>query len=225
MAAPIHLNPATEVSERVLLPGDPQRALAVSQALLDSPRMMNARRGLWGYTGTAPDGLPVTVQSTGMGGPSAAIVVEELIELGARTLVRIGTCGALVPELQLGELLAVESAIGADGASQALGGDGHVDRELTAALGVRRATVVSTDLFYDPRPDVQERWVEAGAQAVEMEAATLLSVAARHGVRAACLLAVTDELTGERRRLDQERIEEIGVELGRTALEALARTP
>ena len=85
--------------------------------------------------------------------------------------------------------------------------------------------MVSTDLFYDPRPDVQEHWVEAGAQAVEMEAATLLSVAARHGVRAACLLAVTDELTGERRRLDQERIEEIGVELGRTALEALARTP
>src|SRR5215212_8757468 len=101
MPAPIHLNPATEVSERVLLPGDPQRALAVSQALLDSPRMMNARRGLWGYTGTAPDGGTVTVQSTGMGGPSAAIVVEELIELGARSLIRIGTCGALVPQLEL----------------------------------------------------------------------------------------------------------------------------
>ena len=83
MVPPIHLNPATDVADRVLLPGDPQRALAVSQALLDSPRMMNARRGLWGYTGTAPDGLPVTVQSTGMGGPSAAIVVEELIELGS----------------------------------------------------------------------------------------------------------------------------------------------
>ncbi len=92
---PIHLNPATDVAERVLLPGDPQRALQVSQALLDKPLMMNTRRGLWGYTGAAPDGGLVTVQSTGMGGPSAAIVVEELIDLGARTLLRIGTCGAL----------------------------------------------------------------------------------------------------------------------------------
>src|SRR3954464_7287208 len=130
---PIHLNPATEVADRVLLPGDPQRALAVSQALLDSPRMMNARRGLWGYTGTAPDGRPVTVQSTGMGGPSAAIVLEELIELGARTFIRIGTGGSLVPDIRIGELLAVEAAIGADGASQALGTDGRVepDRPLT----------------------------------------------------------------------------------------------
>jgi DeoD family purine-nucleoside phosphorylase len=226
MAAPIHLNPATDVAERVLLPGDPQRALAVSQALLDSPRMMNARRGLWGYTGTAPDGLPVTVQSTGMGGPSAAIVVEELIELGARTLIRIGTCGALVPELKLGELLAVESAISADGASQALGANGSVepDAGLTEALGARPATVVSSDLFYDPREDIHRRWVDAGAQAIEMEAATVLSVAARHRVRAACLLAVTDVLTGDRVRLDQERIEAIGVELGRVALEGLART-
>jgi DeoD family purine-nucleoside phosphorylase len=227
MARPIHLNPATEVAERVLLPGDPQRALSVAQALLDSPRMMNARRGLWGYTGTAPDGLPVTVQSTGMGGPSAAIVVEELIELGARTLIRIGTCGALVEELRLGDLLAVESALAADGASQALGADGRVepDASLTEALEGRPATVVSSDLFYDPRPEIHSHWVAQGAQAIEMEAAAVLAVAARHGVRAACLLAVTDELAGGRVRMDQERIEEIGVELGRAALAALARTP
>src|SRR3954452_18780477 len=117
---PIHLNPATEVAERVLLPGDPQRALAVSQALLEGPRMMNARRGLWGYTGTAPDGGLVTVQSTGMGGPSAAIVAEELIGLGARVLVRIGTCGALSGDLSLGELVAVDAALAADGTSRAL---------------------------------------------------------------------------------------------------------
>src|SRR4051794_27279455 len=163
MARPIHLNPATEVAERVLLPGDPQRALAVAQALLDTPRMLNARRGLWGYTGTAPDGTEVTVQSTGMGGPSAAIVAEELIDLGARTLVRIGTCGALVPELALGELLAVESAVSADGASQGLGANGRVDPDsvLTEALvdaGAKPATVVSTDLFYDPRADMADRW-------------------------------------------------------------------
>ena len=83
-AVPIHLRPAAALAERVLLPGDPHRALAVAQLLLDQPRMFNHARGLWGYTGTAADGLPLSVQSTGMGGPSAAIVVEELIELGAR---------------------------------------------------------------------------------------------------------------------------------------------
>ena len=223
----IHLNPATDVAERVLLPGDPQRALAVSQALLAEPKMMNARRGLWGYTGVAPDGGLLTVQSTGMGGPSAAIVVEELIELGARTFIRIGTCGSLVPDLQIGELLAVEAAIGADGTSQALGANGRVepDERLTEALGSRTGTVVSTDLFYDPRSHIHERWVEAGAQAVEMEAATVLMVAARREVSAACLLAVTDELAGGRVRMDQERIEEVGIELGRAALEALATSP
>ena len=94
---PIHLRPATDLAERVLLPGDPHRALAVAQDLLHQPLMFNHSRGLWGYTGTADDGELLSVQSTGMGGPSAAIVCEELIALGARRLVRIGTCGALRP--------------------------------------------------------------------------------------------------------------------------------
>ena len=73
----------------------------MAQAVLEAPpKMFNHTRGLWGYTGTAPDGEPLTIQSTGMGGPSAAIVVEELIDLGARTLVRIGTCGALARRLR-----------------------------------------------------------------------------------------------------------------------------
>src|SRR2546429_8460776 len=84
----IHLAPSAELAERVLLPGDPQRALLMAQALLEEPRMFNTRRGLWGYTGRAPDGGLVTVQSTGMGGPSAAIVVAELIDLGARVFLR-----------------------------------------------------------------------------------------------------------------------------------------
>ncbi len=95
----------------MLLPGDPHRALAVAQHLLDGPRMFNHTRGLWGYTGIAADGEPLTVQATGMGGPSAAIVSEELIALGARRLVRIGTCGALVDELELGDLVAAETVL------------------------------------------------------------------------------------------------------------------
>jgi DeoD family purine-nucleoside phosphorylase len=227
--APIHLNPATDVAERVLLPGDPQRALAVAQALLEAPKMLNTRRGLWGYTGTAPDGRPLTVQSTGMGGPSAAIVMEELIDLGARTLLRIGTCGALVEGLALGELLAVRAALAEDGTSRALGASASVAPDpqlfeaLAAAGGARPATVVSTDVFYDAREGIQKRWVAAGAEAVEMEAATVLAVAARRGVRAGCVLAVTDLLAGGRReRMGQEEVEAVGVELGAAALRALA---
>ena len=79
-----HLSPSAELAPRVLLPGDPHRALAVAQALLEKPpRMFNHSRGLWGYSGIAADGEPLTIQSTGMGGPSAAIVCEELIALGA----------------------------------------------------------------------------------------------------------------------------------------------
>jgi DeoD family purine-nucleoside phosphorylase len=230
MARPIHLNPATEIAPRVLLPGDPQRALAVAQALLEGPRMLNARRGLWGYTGIAPDGEPVTVQSTGMGGPSAAIVVEELIELGARTLIRIGTCGALVPELELGQMLAVHDVVSADGTSRALGADGRVEADvrLTTALveagGARPTRAVSTDLFYDPRADIPDEWRRLGAEAVEMEAAAVLATAARREVPAACLLVVTDQLANGRVRMEQELIEEAGVRLGEAALRALAAT-
>jgi uridine phosphorylase len=220
---PIHLNPATDVAERVLLPGDPQRALAVSQALLEGPRMMNARRGLWGYTGTAPDGAPVTVQSTGMGGPSAAIVAEELIGLGARVLLRIGTCGALTDELSLGQIVAVRAALAADGTSRALGAGESAapDQELTSRLDAPPVTVVSTDVFYETREGIEREWAEAGAQAVEMESATLFTVARRRGVRSAALLAVSDTLAGERRRLEPEAIDAVGVELGRVALAAL----
>jgi DeoD family purine-nucleoside phosphorylase len=222
---PIHLNPATEVAERVLLPGDPQRALAVAQALLDEPRMMNARRGLWGYTGAAPDGGLVTVQSTGMGGPSAAIVAEELIGLGARVLLRIGTCGALTEELSLGDLVVAESALAADGTSRALGAPERIeaDPELTTRLGeeARRVTVVSTDVFYETREGIEQEWRAAGAQAVEMESAALFTIARRHGLRAGAVLAVTDVLAGGRERLDQESVDAIGVRLGEAALRAL----
>jgi uridine phosphorylase len=225
---PIHLNPATEVAERVLLPGDPQRALAVAQGLLEGPKMMNARRGLWGYTGTAPDGGLVTVQSTGIGGPSAAIVVEELIDLGARTLLRIGTSGALTEDLALGQLLAVTTVLAQDGASRALGAEDELegDPELLRALvdtgGATPATVVTSDLFYDPREGIEACWVAAGAQAVEMETAALFAVARRRGVKAGSLLAVSDLLAGGRKRMDQEALDEVGVELGVVALRALA---
>lgn len=230
--APIHLRPARELAERVLLPGDPQRALAVAQALLREPKMFNHHRGLWGYTGEAPDGLPLTVQSTGMGGPSAAIVVRELIDLGARTLVRIGTCGALAPELALGELVVAVRVLAADGTSAALGAGEHVlpDAELTDALlaasGARPVVAVSTDVFYsDGGAGPERRWQAEGAQVLEMEAAAVIQVASRAGARAACVLAVSDEGLDrpreQRLRLDPEELDAAGLALGEAALAGL----
>lgn len=221
---PNHLRPAAELAERVLLPGDPGRALAVAQALLEpAPKMFNHARGLWGYTGIAADGEPLTVQATGMGGPSAAIVCEELIALGVATLVRIGTCGALDPELELGSLVAAERVLPADGTSRALGADAPLepDPELLARLvdaGARPATVASSDLFYDPRDGAAAGWVERGAVAVEMEAATLFQVAARHDVAAACVLGVSD---AEDARVEPAELEALGLRVGEAGYAAV----
>ena len=121
-AVPIHLHPTAPLAERVLLPGDPGRALLLAQTLIEAPKMFNHNRGLWGYSGTSfHDGRPLTVQATGMGGPSAAIVIAELCDLGAKTLLRVGTCGAIAPGPELGGLLVVTEALSADGTSRALG--------------------------------------------------------------------------------------------------------
>ena len=224
---PIHLRPACDLAERVLLPGDPHRALAVAQALLERPLMFNHARGLWGYTGTARDGRPLTVQSTGMGGPSAAIVIEELIGLGARRLVRIGTCGALTDGHELGALVVPRAVLAADGTSTALGAEGRLapDSDLAAGLeaaGAQPVVAVSTDVFYEEREGVQAGWLEAGAEVVEMEAATLLALAARRGVAAAIVLAISDVLGDNRKRIDAQALEAAGVRLGEAGAAALA---
>jgi uridine phosphorylase len=224
---PIHLKPNAPVAERALLPGDPGRALRLAQHLLATPlQVLNTNRGLWGYTGTAADGAALTIQSTGMGGPSTAIVAEELIALGARRLVRVGTCGALVDGFALGDLLVVGEALCEDGASRALGAGplAAADPGLRDAL-TRRAgepvLVASADLFYDPDPARAERWAAAGAVAVEMEAAALFTVARRHGVAAACLLVVSDALAGGgRRRIGDDALAAAELALGETALAA-----
>jgi uridine phosphorylase len=165
-----------------------------------------------------------------MGGPSAAIVVAELAELGARRLVRTGTCGGLDPALGLGDLLVVTEALSRDGASAALGAHGSLvpDRALTQALeaaaGTRahRGQVVSTDLFYDTREGEEREWVAAGALAVEMESATLFALARRRGLQAASLLAVSDRLIPSRARIEPDRLRSAERRLGEVAVAALA---
>ena len=229
---PVHIHPTAPLAARALLPGDPGRALQLAQLLLSEPKMFNHNRGLWGYTGAAADGELLTIQSTGMGGPSAAIVLEELCDLGLTEAIRVGTCGALDAELTLGDLVIADAALASDGASRALGAQDRVgaDAGLVATLqaaaasaGARTGAVASSDLFYDRDPQRADAWREAGAIAVEMEAATLLRLGELREIRVACLLAVSDVFGahGERRRIDAEGLVKVGARLGRAAAEAL----
>jgi uridine phosphorylase len=154
------LRPHAPVAERVLLPGDPGRALRLAQQLLEAPKMVNHHRGLWGYSGAAADGHPMTIQSSGLGGPSAAAVVADLIALGARRFVRVGTADAPRGGVPPGELLVAEAVLPGDGASRALGAEGPLAadatlvRALRAAAGpdVRAGLVASTDLLPEHDP-------------------------------------------------------------------------
>ncbi len=211
--SPVHLRaqPA-DFAESVLLPGDPLRATYIAENFFEDARLVNQERGMLGYTGSYK-GEQVSVQSTGMGCPSAAIVTEELIELGARNLLRVGTCGGYHPELELGDLVIATAAAPADGTVQSLArgvpyapaahfelvhAAFHAAQEKEEeAEGRRRyfvGPIVSTDLFYDREEDPQGLWHSLGVLAVEMEAAAIFTIGAIHRVRAGCLLTVSDLL-------------------------------
>ena len=203
---PIHIRAEPgDYAEACLLPGDPLRAQYIAETYLDDVELRNEERGLLGYTGSW-EGKPVSVQGTGMGCPSATIVFEELIQLGAKRLIRVGTCGGLQASHALGDLIVALSAVPADStATHLVGGEPHCP---TASWGLVHEAVhvakhsgqhlhvgpiVSSDLFYNPDADGQyARWSERGILAVEMEAAALFTLAALKQVQAACFLTVSD---------------------------------
>ncbi len=212
---PIHVRAEPgDYAEACLLPGDPLRAKYVAETFLESAEERNTERGMLGYTGTYR-GRPVSVQATGMGCPSAAIVIEELVRLGVTRLLRIGTCGGLQPDLRLGDLIVAISAVPADQtAVHYVGGEPHAPtadwslihgavhaaKELGRPLRV--GPIVSSDVFYDPDPDRAGRWSQRGILGVEMEAAVLFTLGALRKVQAGCLLTVSDVIVeGEFQRI------------------------
>jgi uridine phosphorylase len=226
-AASIHLRPVATLAERVLLPGDPGRALALAQSVLGDDRLMfNHHRGLWGYTGTAADGKPLTIQSTGMGGPSAAIVLEELVALGVRRAVRVGTARAVDATLDIGDLLAATGVVADDGTSRALGAAPHqvLDGPLTehlVATADRDGIVASHDLLYAPdAAALTEAWIAAGALAADLETGALAAVAARHGIAFGAVVTIALDARGLRG--DDEALGAASEAAGRAAAEALA---
>jgi purine-nucleoside phosphorylase len=208
----------------VLLPGDPNRARRISDRFDDgSVRVVNEHRGLFGFTGTY-SGVPVSVQTSGMGTPSMSIVVEELINLGVRRLIRVGTCGGIATGMRGGDLVIATAACPTDGATRTyLHGEPYAPAanfELTRALvdaaaaaGIRARTglVASVDVFYNPDADYAQRWRDRGVLAFEMEASALFYLAARSGLDAACALTVSDlvgeEVTSEADRVPLEELD------------------
>ena len=217
---PIHVRAEPgDYAEACLLPGDHLRARYIAETFLEDVRQTNAERGMLGFTGTFR-GRPVSVQSTGMGCPSAGIVVEELVQLGVKRLLRVGTCGGLQPDLVLGDLIVALSAVPADStATHYVSGEPHAptaDWELVHGpvhaakeLGkpVRVGPIVSSDVFYDPDRGRAQRWSDRGILAVEMEAAVLFTLGALRKVRAGCLLTVSDVIVeGEFKRISDEEL-------------------
>jgi 5'-methylthioadenosine phosphorylase/purine-nucleoside phosphorylase len=202
---PIHLRAEPgDYAEAVLLPGDPLRAKYIAETYFDDVKQVNAERGLLGFTGTY-EGKPVSVQGTGMGCPGATIVFEELTQLGCKKLMRVGTCGGLQPDHELGDVINAISAVPADQTAMHLVGNEphcptaswplihsavHIAKEVGQEL--HNGPIVSSDLFYNPDEGQYERWSKRGVLAVEMEAAALFTVGAIRGVQAGCLLTVSD---------------------------------
>lgn len=225
-----------EISERVLVVGDPGRADSIARELLQEAKLVNSNRGFNTYTGSF-NGTRVTVATHGIGGPSAAIVVEELAMLGAKLIVRLGTCGGLVEGIRVGD------AVVALGAAYLRGGtvgmytgelcypavaDPEVSLELQRALleegfNVWRGLVASSDAFHAEEENLP-LWSSLGIIAVEMECATIFSVARLRNIRVGAALLVIDNLaTGEFFNASSE--ERMGLELraARGTLNALMR--
>jgi purine-nucleoside phosphorylase len=202
-----------QIAPHVLMPGDPMRAKWIAENFLDGAECYSEVRGMLGFTGTYR-GERVSVQGSGMGLPSMSIYLNELLrEYGVRSVVRVGSCGALTEDLALRDIVIASGACtdssmnrirfeGLDYAPVADFGllraayDAATARDLPAATRV--GLLMSSDSFYHPRPELTSRMVEYGVLAVEMEASALYTLAAQHKARALAICTVSDHvLTGE----------------------------
>lgn len=196
-----------EIAETVLLPGDPYRAKWAAETFLDDARCVNEVRGMLGYTGTWK-GNPVTIHGSGMGMPSLSIYVNELIrDYGAKTLIRIGSCGAMQDKVKVRDIILAMTSSTLSTPSRgffkelqyAPCADYGLLRAAADAAAARGAAthvggIYSADVFYAERPDLDEQMIRHGVLAVEMEAAELYTLAARYGCRALAVLTVSDHL-------------------------------
>jgi len=196
-----------EIAETVLMPGDPLRAKWAAETFLENPVCINEVRGMLGFTGTWR-GHRVTIHGSGMGMPSMSIYANELIrDYGAKTLIRIGSAGAMQPTVKLRDIVLAQTATTLSTPSRGVFrevsfapcanfGLLSAAHSVAAAKGIRAHVggIYSSDVFYDERPDLTDQMTRHGILAVEMEAAELYILAARYGVRALAVLTISDHL-------------------------------
>jgi len=221
---PIHLRAEPgDYAPSVLCPGDPRRAQYIAETFFDPGfRVVNEERGMLGFTGTF-DGKPISVQTTGMGCPSAGIVFEELVMLGATRLLRVGTCGGLKDGARMADTVIALSATAEDESSLRYAQMSSYApvctfelAELAARLSREQGTtihvgpVVTSGVFYDPDKTTFATWKRAGHVGVEMEAAMMYTIAAVHGIEALAIMTVSDLLyeSGDSQRISDDELKQ-----------------
>ncbi len=196
-----------DIAPTVLMPGDPYRAKWAAETFLEEVRCINEVRGMLGFTGTW-NGHPVTIQGSGMGMPSLSIYANELIsDYDAQTLIRIGSCGGMQDHVGIRDVILAMTASTLSTPSRGIFKELNfapcADYGLLAAahqaatdkgVQIHVGGIYSSDVFYDERPDLNEQMMRHGILGVEMEAAELYNLAARHGCRALAVLTVSDHL-------------------------------
>jgi uridine phosphorylase len=215
---PSRLRPTAPVAADAILVGDPGRALLLAQELLEQPKMSNHARGLWGYSGETAGGRGLTIQATGMGGPSAAIVLADLAKLGVRRAIRVGTCTALAPDLEAGDLVLAGEALAGGGSAAAHGvelgetvpPDPALLERLREQLGSEALTARVASLDAHP----VEPGAAPDAAAADMQTVAVLARGRELGVAAAALLIVSE---ARGRRLGDEALESASKRAGRAA--------
>ncbi len=221
-----------EIAETVLMPGDPMRAKWAAERFLEDAICVNQVRGMLGYTGTWR-GQRVTIHGSGMGMPSLSIYANELIrDYGAKTLIRIGSAGAMQPQVGIRDIVLAQACTTLSTPSRGIFRElnfapcadfGLLHAAFTTAQGqgarVHVGNIYSSDVFYDERPDLNEIMQRHGVLCVEMEAAELYAVAARHKARALAVLTISDHLLTQEALPASDRERSFGemVELALTA--------
>lgn len=221
---PARLRPTAPFAADAILVGDPGRALLLAQELLEQPKMSNHARGLWGYSGRTPAGHGLTIQATGMGGPSAAMVMADLAKLGVRRAVRVGTCAAFGADPPAGELLLVSAVLATEGSAASFGvevgeqvlPDPALFDRLRHAFGdaAQTATTVSLDTM------PSEAGATAGAIAADMQTLAVLARAIELDVAAAAVLIVSEARAGG--ALGKDELDLVATRAGKAAAKALS---
>jgi purine-nucleoside phosphorylase len=218
---PARLRPTAPFAADAVLVGDPGRALLLAQELLEQPKMSNHARGLWAYTGKTPAGDALTIQATGMGGPSAALVLADLAKLGVKRAVRIGTCIAADGRAEPGELLLPRTAVATKGSAASFGleagetvePDAELLDRLRERLDAREIAVASLDTM------PSSSGIPAGTAATDMQTVAIFARAGELGMRTAAVLIVSE--AGEERLVD-EILDDAAKHAGRAVAEALS---